>query len=193
LESVNRFADYDDQMMDGDLPNPTPPGRPDRRQATRAEAAALASSVRLRIIRLTYQRALTNKEIARRLGKDPATSLYHVRKLVAAGFLAAQPERTGPRGSKEIPYLSTGLSWRLLADEGDQQELNQAMLAAYLGEVADAGIGEVNQVRLALRLDEAGRAEFVERLLGLLEELVARPPTEGGQELGLYVAWYPSG
>src|SRR5882757_11405167 len=92
-----------------DRPPPSSPHRP----ASRAEAAALASPVRLRIIRLTYRRALTNKEIARRLGKDPATTLYHVRKLVAAGFLAAQPERTGPRGSKEIPYRSTGLSWRL--------------------------------------------------------------------------------
>jgi DNA-binding transcriptional ArsR family regulator len=171
-----------------------PPPSTERRRATRAEAAALASPVRLRIIRLTYQRALTNKEIARRLGKDPATTLYHVRKLVATGFLAAQPERIGPRGSREIPYLSTGLSWRLnTRDDRDEEDINQAMLGAYLGEVADINIGDVRQIRLALQLDEAGLAEFTERMTGLIEELAARRPTPGGQEYGLYVAWYPSG
>lgn len=167
---------------------------PIRRPTTRVEAAALASAVRLRIIRLTFQRALTNKEIARRLGKDPATSLYHVRKLVAAGFLAAQPARTGPRGSKEIPYLSTGLSWRLRGgDGGHTEEINQAMLAAYLGEVADAGIADVHQSRLVMQLDEAGRAEFVAKVVTLLEELATRRPDPDGQEIGLYVSWYPSG
>lgn len=171
-----------------------PPPSTTRRPASRAEAAALASPVRLRIIRLTYQRALTNKEIARRLGKDPATTLYHVRKLVATGFLTAQPERVGPRGSKEIPYLSTGLSWKLSArDERDWEEISQAMLGAYLSEVADVGTSAVRQTRLALQLDEAGVVEFTERLTGLLEELAARKPTEGGQPFGLYVAWYPSG
>jgi DNA-binding transcriptional ArsR family regulator len=173
-----------------DRPPPSSPRRP----ASRAEAAALASPVRLRIIRLTYQRALTNKEIARRLGKDPATTLYHVRKLVATGFLAAQPERSGPRGSKEIPYLSTGLSWRLRPENGGHgEEISQAMLAAYLGEVADVGIGAVRQTRLALQLDEAGHAEFTRRLHDLIEEMAARRPIPGGQEVGLYIAWYPSG
>jgi predicted transcriptional regulator len=177
-------------MTDGDMPETTPTRRP----ATRVEAAALASAVRLRIIRLTFQRALTNKEIARRLGKDPATSLYHVRKLVAAGFLAAQPARTGPRGSKEIPYLSTGLSWRLnREDSSHNDEINQAMLAAYLGEVADAGIADVHQTRLVMQLDDAGRAEFVARLRALLDELAARRRDPDGQEVGLYVSWYPSG
>ncbi|HEY3478086.1 MAG TPA: winged helix-turn-helix domain-containing protein, partial [Streptomyces sp.] len=80
-----------------------------RRPATEAEAAALASGIRLRIIRLTFSEALTNKELAQRLGRDPATTLHHVRKLVETGFLAAQPPRRGARGAKEIPYLSTGL------------------------------------------------------------------------------------
>jgi DNA-binding Lrp family transcriptional regulator len=168
--------------------------RAKRRPASRAEAAALASAVRLRIIRLTFRRALTNKEIAKRLGKDPATTLYHVRKLVAAGFLVAQPERSGARGSKEIPYLSTGLSWRLGVADGDSEEaIRQAMLAAYLGEVADVGIADVWQTRVVLHLDAEGREELLTRLTSLLNEFVERPPAEDGEELGLYVASYPSG
>jgi DNA-binding transcriptional ArsR family regulator len=172
----------------------TPPPTLERRPPSRAEAAALASAVRLRIIRLTYQRALTNKEIAERLGKDPATTLYHVRKLVAAGFLAAQPERSGARGSKEIPYLSTGLSWRL-SPSGSQheEEIAQAVFGAFLGEVADVGIGNVKQIRLVLQLDEAGYAEVTERIREVLNEFHDRARVPGGQEIALYVAWHPSG
>src|SRR5262245_44839912 len=50
-----------------------------RRSATEAEARALASAVRLRIMRLCLDRPLTNKEIAERLGVNPATTLHHVR------------------------------------------------------------------------------------------------------------------
>jgi DNA-binding transcriptional ArsR family regulator len=171
----------------------TPSGPLRRRPASRTEAAALASAVRLRIIRLTAKRALTNKEIAQRLGKDPATTLYHVRKLVAAGFLVAQPERSGARGSKEIPYLGTGLSWRLgLGTAGYEDGIGQAMLAAYLGEVADVGIDEVKQARLVVQLDEDGVAELADRVQGLLEEFAARPAKPDSQDVGIYVAWYPS-
>jgi len=48
--------------------------------------AALGSEVRLRILRLCLHDALTNKEIAERLGQDPATTLHHVRTLCASGF-----------------------------------------------------------------------------------------------------------
>lgn len=158
-----------------------------------AEAAALASSVRLRIIRLTARRALTNKEIAQRLGKDPATTLYHVRKLVATGFLAAQPERTGARGAKEIPYLGTGLSWRL-GDKADfRDHINEAMLAAYLEEVADVGTARLHQSRMVAELDAADLAEFTRRVHDLLDELAARPGKPAGQEVGIYVSWYPTG
>jgi DNA-binding transcriptional ArsR family regulator len=184
LEYVNHYAGYDDQMTDDDTTA--------RRPASRAEAAALASAVRLRIIRLTIRRALTNKEIAQRLGKDPATTLYHVRKLVATGFLVAQPPRTGARGSKEIPYLGTGLSWHLTDKAGYADEIGQAALGAYLEEVTDAGITDLRQTRLVLRLDEAGLDEFAGRVQDLLEEFMARPPAPGSRDYGVYVSWYPS-
>lgn len=163
-----------------------------RRPASHAEAAALASTVRLRIIRLTARRALTNKEIARRLGKDPATTLYHVRKLVATGFLAAQPERTGARGAREIPYRGTGLSWRLSDKAGYRDEISEAMLAAYLEEIAEVGIAQVEQSRMVAQLDEGDLAEFTRRVRDLLDELAERPGKPTGQEVGIYVAWYPA-
>ncbi|AXB43986.1 ArsR/SmtB family transcription factor [Amycolatopsis albispora] len=162
----------------------------ERRRATEAEANALASGIRLRIIRLTFKEALTNKELARRLGKDPATVLHHVRKLVDTGFLVAQPARRGNRGAKEIPYLSTGLSWNLQFDESE--ELGQASLEAYLAEVGEAGTAKVEQTRLVLQLAEDERAEFKRRLYGLLEEYAERPVTPGAERTAVYVALYPS-
>jgi DNA-binding Lrp family transcriptional regulator len=161
----------------------------ERPEATRAQAAVLASAVRLRIIRLTYDRGLTNKEIADRLGKDPATTLYHVRRLVEHGFLVAEPARSGARGAKEIPYRSTGLSWRLRRDR--QADVEQAMLEAYLGELADVGPADLDQSRFVMRLDDAGRAELKRRIRDLLQEYADRPGTPGGELTALYVAIYP--
>ena len=165
------------------------PGARQRRPATPEEATALASALRLRILRLTYQHPLTNKEIAERLGRDPATTLYHVRKLVDTGFLDPMPVRRGSRGSKEIPYLATGLSWSL-EKAGEDPATSQAMLEAFLGEVADVGTDQLSQTRLALRLDRAELAEFRERLYGLLQEFATRSPRPDAPLLAVYVALY---
>jgi DNA-binding transcriptional ArsR family regulator len=160
-----------------------------RRPATDAEAAALASAVRLRIIRLTYDRAMTNKEIAERLGKDPATTLHHVRKLVATGFLEAQPPRSGNRGAREIPYKSTGLSWRLAKDDtAHAVETSEAVFQAFLGEVAEVGPANLNQVRLVVRAD---RAELKRRLRSLFDELATEPAHPDGERVAIYLALYP--
>src|SRR5688572_24396906 len=87
--------------------------RPAQKEATPEEFRAMAHPLRLRIIRLCLHEARTNKELAEHLGKDPATTLYHVRLLVRTGFLRAEPVRTGDRGALEKPYRSTGKSWTL--------------------------------------------------------------------------------
>jgi DNA-binding MarR family transcriptional regulator len=171
-------------------PVPAPGARP-RRPATPEEAAALSSALRLRILRMTYQHPMTNKEIAGRLGRDPATTLYHVRKLVDTGFLVALPVRRGTRGSREIPYEATGLSWSLDRAFGeDERAGSEAMLEAFLGEVADVGVERLSQSRLALRLPDAEIEEFRERLAGLLNEFAARPPRPEAPLFAAYVALY---
>jgi DNA-binding transcriptional ArsR family regulator len=159
-----------------------------RREPTRAEADALASDIRLRIIRLTYHRPLTNKEIAGRLRRDPATTLHHIRKLVQTGFLEALPQRRGNRGAKEIPYRSTGKSWGLKAGTTDQ---GQAILQAYLGEVTDVGLAEVDQSRLVVQVGPEGREELRTRLFAVVEEFAARAPEPDGERIAIYLALYP--
>lgn len=166
-----------------------PPGRLPRRPATEAEIAALASGIRLRILRMTHHQPLTNREIARRLGRDPSTALHHVRRLVDVGLLQTLPVRRGTRGAREIPYLSTGLSWSL---ELAGTAWHEAMLNAFLGEAAEVGVERLAQTRLVLRLDGGALAEFRDRLDELLREFAGRPvdPQAGG--LGVYLALYPA-
>ena len=45
----------------------------ERRDATEAEAKTLASSIRIRILRLCLDEALSNREIAEATGLNPAT------------------------------------------------------------------------------------------------------------------------
>ncbi|WP_026930401.1 winged helix-turn-helix domain-containing protein [Glycomyces tenuis] len=164
----------------------------DRPLATEAEAKAVASAVRLRILRLCLDKALTNKEIAERLGANPATVLHHVRKLVDTGFLAAQEERSGARGAREIPYLATRKSWRLKFGEQYWSDMTGAMLQVFQSEVAQlADPSQVNVSRLGLRLDEEQYEEFERRLKGLFNELANLEPGPGAKPYSLFVAIHP--
>ncbi|MFI5609876.1 ArsR/SmtB family transcription factor [Amycolatopsis sp. NPDC051903] len=166
---------------------PTP-----RRPATEAEAAALASGIRLRIIRLTSFEAMTNKELAERLGRDPATTLHHVRRLVETGFLVPDEPRRGARGAKEIPYRSTGLSWTLENDDTQAVPVGQAMLEAYLAEMGEADPAEVDTSRLVFQVEPAEVAEFKSRVAELLDEFASRPRSPGAERTAIYVSIYPS-
>jgi DNA-binding transcriptional ArsR family regulator len=153
----------------------------DRRPATPAEARALANPLRLRILRLCLDRAMTNEELATRLGRDAGSMLHHVRMLVDTGFLAPAEERRGARGSVERPYRSTGKSWTLdVGEEGEDGSTTQAMIEAFGAEVAEMpGDAIVELSRLAARLQPAARDAFAERLRKLVEDIVAADDPEG--------------
>lgn len=171
-------------------PGGTPRVVGDRRRATDAEARALASAVRLRILRLCLDQALTNKELAARLDRNPATVLHHVRTLVDTGFLAAEPPRRGARGAREVPYRATGKSW-LMDDAGGPTPGRDPSLAAFLEEVAEVGEDRLSSTRLGLRLTPAQREELEERLHGVLDEFARRPAGPDGQKWSLYLGMHP--
>ncbi|HEU4512957.1 MAG TPA: winged helix-turn-helix domain-containing protein [Nocardioidaceae bacterium] len=160
---------------------------PQRRPATDAEARALASGLRLQILRLTLDEALTNKEIAERVGRNPASVLHHVRTLVDTGFLRAEPVRRGARGSREVPYRATGKSWLL----DGPKDISRAVLAAFLAEAELAPADELETTRLGLRLTEEGLDELRGRLVDLLEEFRARPVDEDAAPWSVFVALHP--
>jgi predicted ArsR family transcriptional regulator len=161
-----------------------------RRRATDAEARALASAVRLRILRLCLDQALTNKEIAGRLDRNPASVLHHVRTLVDTGFLAPEPERRGVRGSREVPYRATGKSWLMDLDDRPPPA-RDPLLAAFLEEVAVMGESRLSSSRLGLRLTDRELAEFRDRLHALLDEYARRPVGEDAARWALYIGMHP--
>jgi len=171
-------------MPTGRLPRDTP-----RRQATLAEARAIAHPDRLRIIRLTFDGALTNKQLADALGRDPATTLHHVRTLVDTGFLEALPARRGARGAREVPYRSTGKSWSLTF--GTDLDQGAAMVDALRAELADSPPEERRLTRLALRLSPEQRARLEEGFKALIDEAASWDPLPDGEPWALFVALHP--
>jgi predicted ArsR family transcriptional regulator len=172
---------------------PPGPGRMPRRQATEAEARALASTLRLRILRLCLDDELTNKEIAHRLGRNPGSVLHHVRRLVETGFLAALPERPGSRGSREVPYRATRKSWELTGIKERLPGLpsqSQVMLQTFLEELAEAGGEMGNASRLALTLTAGHFEEFTQRVGAILDEFAARPPDPDGTRWSVFFAMH---
>jgi predicted ArsR family transcriptional regulator len=143
----------------------------ERRAATLEEARALANPLRLRILRLCLDRAMTNKELAERLGRDPGTILHHVRVLHETGFLRAEPPRAGARGSTERPYRATGKSWTLSVGEEDASG-PVAMVEAFRDELAEVAKDDVRTLaRLGVRLRPEAMQGFVDRLERLIHEL----------------------
>ena len=147
-----------------------------KRPATEAEAKALANPLRLRILRLCLDESLTNKQLAGRLGRDPATTLHHVRTLVDTGFLAADEVRHGERGALEKPYRATGKSWEVtVADPGTQAQAQAAMVDAFREEMVLEGPDRLLFLtRFANHLDERSYAELSARIEALVDEFALR-------------------
>ncbi|CAN5516443.1 winged helix-turn-helix domain-containing protein [soil metagenome] len=170
-------------MMNNEPMRPIPS---ERRPATRAEARALAHPLRLRILRLCLDEALTNREIADRLGQQPATVLYHVRTLIKTEFLRREAERRGRRGARELPYRATRKSWALSFEPDSTGQL--AMIDAVRAELADAGPDAVLTLsRLGPRL----RPEQIEKLEQRLTEIIEQASADddpAGEPIGLLIA-----
>jgi hypothetical protein len=149
------------------------------RDATPAEMRALGHPLRWRILRETLDKAMTNKEIAVRLGRDPGTTLYHVRVLVDQGFLAAEATRTsGKRGAHEIPYRATGKSWRIRVKPSAGN--TAAILDAVREEVAEMGDeAAVSTLRLGVKLLPDDLAELRRRISEIGDEFQSRGHPDG--------------
>jgi DNA-binding transcriptional ArsR family regulator len=161
---------------------------PARRRATDAEARALASSLRLRILRLCYDEELTNKQVADRLGIDPGSALHHIRTLVGTGFLAALPVRRGRRGARERPYRATGKSWDI--DAGYSVATTAAAARAFADEVGEADPAGVRWLRSALRLPPGDRIALWDEIEQLVGRYIERERPDG-EPCAVFASMYP--
>jgi DNA-binding transcriptional ArsR family regulator len=162
-----------------------------RRPADEAEAKAIASPLRLRILRTTLHEARTNKEIAETLGLNPASVLHHVRSLVDTGFLIEQPVRRGPRGSRERPYLASGKSRYL--DLGDDRFLGHEdlLVTTFLEEIKDVAPGRLETSRLGFRLSPEHVDQVRQRFEDLLSEIAQLPSDPEGESWSIFLALHP--
>src|SRR3954468_13435567 len=140
-----------------------------RREADEAEAKALASTLRLRILRATLHEPHTNKEIAQALGLNPASVLHHVRTLVDTGFLIEQPTRRGARGSRERPYLASGKSFYVSTGLNGLEGADNLLLTTFLEKIKGLPAGQLESTRLGFRLTAEYRQRVQERLQDLLD------------------------
>src|SRR3954471_22982600 len=134
-----------------------------KREATTDEARALANPLRLRILRLCLDEALTNKQLADALGRDPGSTLHHVRMLVDTGFLEPTEVRQGTKGALEKPYRSTGKAWQLSVSAPDHRAgANLAVVDAFRDELSELQTPEelVLLTRFANTLDDESIAEL---------------------------------
>ena len=154
-------------------------------QAT-ALARALSSPLRLRALRLCRFEARTNAELAGLLDVNPATMLHHVRTLVRTGLLAADPERTGTRGAREVPYRATGLSWTTPVPG-----ISVVLLETMRQQLQGVDPEQVDVVWLGLRLNAEHRAELHERVNALAIEFKDRGPDADGEAYSLVMVTHP--
>ena len=162
-----------------------------RRPADEAEAKALASPLRLRILRVALHEPRTNKEIAEALSRNPASVLHHVRTLVDTGFLIEQPRRRGQRGSRELPYLASGKSRYMEIGEEMQVGGHDLLLATFLEEIRGLAPGVLDSARLGFRLKKADRERVQDRFQDLLTEIAELPSDPEGEPWSIYLGIHP--
>ena len=159
----------------------TAAGAPGKREATPEEARAMANPLRLRILRLCLDEPLTNKQLADALGRDPGSTLHHVRMLVDTGFLEAAEVRHGAKGALEKPYRATGKSWHLtVSDPTLAGAQTLAVVDAFRDEVAELPADDVVLLtRFANTLSQASFAELERRIRELVDAFALRNDAGG--------------
>lgn len=152
-----------------------------------AVARALSSPLRLRVLRLCAWDARTNKELADLLDVNPGTMLHHVRTLVDTGLLAAEAERAGTRGAREVPYRATGRSWRAPMVPNQSVVLLETMRQQLVG----VDPTEIETTWMGLRINAEHLEELRERMYRLIEEFKQRGPDPDGDTFSLVTVLHP--
>ncbi|MGJ9402225.1 ArsR/SmtB family transcription factor [Arthrobacter sp. KK5.5] len=148
-----------------------------------ARARALSSPIRLRILRLCLHKSRTNKEIADLLDINPATSLHHVRTLLATGFLEAEAARRGNRGAKEVPYRSTRMSWGTKLPDAAP-----VLVETFLQEIDGLSPNEIQVLRVGLKLTEEDQREMLDRIREIVSDYALRTVGDDGVATSLFLA-----
>jgi len=176
----------------------TPPRRPkhldyepaDTLQIDTAERMkALGDPLRLLIVDLVLERAMSVTELAERVGRPRGSVAHHVKLLERAGLLQVVRTRK-VRAIEERFYGRSATTYVMHHDSGKFPFLGE-MLAEVDTERALSD-GEATRVTYRrARIPSERAAEFGERLIQLSLEFVAEPRS-GDTEYGVYLALFPT-
>lgn len=161
------------------------------REATAAEAKALAHPVRIRILQALRGEVKTNKEIAQTLGTTPGTTLHHVKVLLDQGFVAIEEQRAGRRGAREIPYSATGKTRVLSFRNGasSSADVRDAILRSALdGYAAASSSDRFGETSFTLHLSPDRLLDFQQRFQELVAEFAQDEPGPGTDKFGFFGA-----
>jgi DNA-binding transcriptional ArsR family regulator len=134
---------------------------------------ALGHPLRIKVLQALSEKdeALTNRELAARLGVDPGHLHFHVRMLNRAGLIELAP---GGRG-REKPYRSVAAHLRIAPEfraAGLTGELQTAMLEEIRrGWEAFGAKGEFRSAQIMARVDPERIRELVQILVERVDEI----------------------
>jgi DNA-binding transcriptional ArsR family regulator len=149
---------------------------------------ALGDPLRLLIVDLVLEKAMSVTELAERVGRPRGSVAHHVDVLVAAGLVQVVRTRK-VRAVEERFYGRAATSYVMPHVPGEFPFLNEVLAEVDLNSVEPDRPSGVTYRRARIPADRA--TEFGERLLQLALEFVAEP-REGDTEYGLYLALFPT-
>lgn len=148
---------------------------------------AFADPLRGSIVRLLTQEAMTNQQLADRLGEPQAKVLYHIRFLLDVDLITLVEERIRG-GNVEKYYRATARLYGLRPGPDEPATFAAAMLESVLQEVAASEATWPDQPveweSRRLRLAPARAREFNRRLLALLGDYWGGPDPEDPDDVG---------
>jgi len=150
---------------------------------------AFGDPLRLLIVDLVLERAMTVSELAERVGRPRGSVAHHVGVLVDAGLLQIVRTRK-VRAIEERFYGRSATTYVMHHDSGKFPFLDEVLAEVDTDRaVADGAPTGVTYRRARIPTERA--AEFAERLMQLALEFVAEPRS-GETEYGMYLALFPT-
>jgi DNA-binding transcriptional ArsR family regulator len=150
---------------------------------------ALGDPLRLLIVDLVLERAMSVTELAERVGRPRGSVAHHVDVLVTAGLL--QVVRTRKVRAMHERFYGRAARTYVMPHQSDQLPFLEEVLAEVdMEHSTGPGRPAVVTYRRA-RIPAERAAEFAERMLSLSLEFVAEP-RGGDTEYGMYLAMFPT-
>jgi DNA-binding transcriptional ArsR family regulator len=177
------MPDVGDESLDYALDSEITADTPER-------ISAIGDQLRMTVLDLVLERAMTVTELAARLNRPRGTVAYHVDILVAAGLLKVVRTRR-VRAVEERFYGRTARTIQFHQHTPGQMAFFGEVLAEADFERLEAkDSGAYSTLRRA-RIPATRATEFAERLHALSLEFIALP-REGDAEYGLLISLYPT-